>query len=265
MPVNTTIKLVGKTKLSPDTYKFSCFTKDPTLLAATPGQFLTVQVSPTLDPLLKRHLSIYNLSRQENLLEFIFQIKGKGTQLLSQFPPQSLLSVLGPLGKGFTLPQTKNSSVAIIGGGIGIFPLYFLAQQAAQKQNLKVHLYLGFRSQSFVLLEKEFLPLATTFTLATDDGSYAQPGLIPDYLKKDLKSKKIAAIFACGPLPMLKAVQTLARTHRLPCQLSLEQSMACAVGACMGCPVKLVTPDQSLAYARVCSDGPVFDSSKVEL
>jgi dihydroorotate dehydrogenase electron transfer subunit len=262
MPAHTQLTLIKKTQLNSDTYKFSCSPKNPLLLTATPGQFLTVQVSSTFDPLLKRPISIYNLDRQKKLLEFIFQVKGRGTQLLSKLPEKSLLNVIGPLGQGFILPPTKN--IAIIGGGLGIFPLYFLAQ-TAKIQNLKTHIYLGFRAKNFILLEKEFQSLATTLTLATDDGSYAHAGLIPSYLKKDLKSKNIAEIFACGPLPMLKTVQALAHTHRLPCQLSLEQKMACAVGACMGCPVKLITKDQSLSYAQVCHDGPVFQGSKIEL
>lgn len=124
-------------------------------------------------------------------------------------------------------------------------------------------MYLGFRSKDFVVLEEEYKKVSDKFILTTDDGTYGEKGFAINYLKDDIEKEKIDSIYACGPLPMLKAVKKLAEDKNIFCQISLEQRMACAVGACMGCSVKLATKE--VHYARVCKDGPVFNCNAVEI
>lgn len=143
------------------------------------------------------------------------------------------------------------------GGGIGVFPLYELAKNAIK--NATVNTYLGFRDKEAVLLEEEFEKVSNKLVITTDDGSYKINGFAINELKKDLETEKIDAIFACGPLPLLKAVQNLAKEKNIPCQISLEEKMGCGLGVCLGCAVEVV----SGGYEHVCKQGPVFDSNKV--
>lgn len=221
------------------------------------GQFLEIRVADQIDPLLRRPISIYNIEGE--IVEFVFQVKGKGTKILSTKKEGETIDILGPLGQGiFKFDNKKN--IAIIGGGIGIFPLYELAKEA--KNTAKINMYLGFRSKDFVILEKEYKDISDKFTLTTDDGSYGEKGFAINYLEEDLKKEKIDGIYACGPLPMLKAVQKLAKETNTPCQISLEERMGCGIGVCLGCAVK-VNAGEETVYTHVCKAGPVFDSNVV--
>lgn len=223
------------------------------------GQFLEIRVSESIEPLLRRPISIFNI--EGNVVEFIFQIKGKGTEILSTKKEGEEIDVLGPLGKGtFNFQNKKN--IAIIGGGIGIFPLYELAKEASKVTS--VNMYLGFRSKDFVVLEDEYRKVANKFVLTTDDGSYAEKGFAINFLKQDIEAGKIDGIYACGPLPMLKAVQSLAKEFNIPCQISLEERMGCGIGVCLGCAVK-VNAGEEIVYTHVCKAGPVFDANIVEI
>lgn len=143
------------------------------------------------------------------------------------------------------------------GGGIGVFPLYELAKQA--KDVAKVNTYLGFRNKEAVVLENEFEKISDKLAITTDDGSYKINGFAINELKKDLENEKFDCIFACGPLPLLKAVQSLANEVNIPCQISLEEKMGCGLGVCLGCAVEV----ESGGYEHVCKQGPVFDSKHV--
>lgn len=223
------------------------------------GQFINIRVSDGVESLLRRPISIHNI--EGTSIEFIFQVKGKGTKVLTEKEVGDKIDILGPLGKGtFKYEGAKN--IAIIGGGIGIFPLYELAKEA--RKTAKVNMYLGFRSKDFVILEDEYRKVSDKFILTTDDGTYGNKGYAIDFLKEDLKQENIDMIFACGPLPMLKAVQNLAKETKIPCQISLEERMGCGIGVCLGCAVKVNAGEQEI-YTHVCKAGPVFDSNVVEI
>lgn len=143
------------------------------------------------------------------------------------------------------------------GGGIGTFPLYELAKNAIK--NATVNTYLGFRNKQAVLLEKEFGNVSNKLVVTTDDGSYKIHGFAINELKNDMQKENIDCIFACGPLPLLKAAQKLSEETGVPCQISLEEKMGCGLGVCLGCAVEVVTG----GYEHVCKQGPVFDSNKV--
>lgn len=256
-------ELVKKEQLKPDIFKFSV--KAPSIVKeAKPGNFIEIRVTDQLDPFLRRPISIYNLDRENGILEFIFQVKGKGTELLAKREEGKTIDIIGPIGYG-TFKYDDYENIAIIGGGIGVFPLYELAK-CAKADHKNVTTYLGFRNKDFVVLEEEFRKVSNELVLTTDDGSYAEKGFAINYLEKDIEAGKVDAIYACGPLPMLKAVQKLAIEKEIPCQISLEEKMACGLGVCLGCAVKTAkSPKDAPEYWHVCKAGPVFNAKDVEI
>ena len=256
-------ELVDKQQLKSDIFKFSV--KAPNIVKnSKPGNFIEIRVSDQVEPFLRRPISIYNLDRENGILEFIFQVKGKGTEILSKVEVGSQIDIVGPLGYG-TFQYGDYQNIAIIGGGIGIFPLYELAK-SAQSDNKNVNTYIGFRNKDLVKLEDEFNKVSNKLILTTDDGSYSQKGFAINYLEADIDEGKVDSIYACGPLPMLKAVQKLAIEKNIPCQISLEEKMACGLGVCLGCAVKTAkSTSENPEYWHVCKAGPVFNATDVEI
>lgn len=263
MPKQVFAELIKKEKLLDDLYKFSVDAKEIVELA-NPGNFIEIRINENSDPFLRRPISIYNLDKKNGVLEFIFQVKGKGTELLAKKKEGDKIDIIGPLGNGtFKFEEYKN--IAVIGGGIGIFPLYELSKQA-KNAGKKVYTYLGFRNKDLVTLEKEFEDVSTILTITTDDGSYKNSGFAINYLKNDLEKNNIDCIYACGPLPMLKAVKKLAEEKEIPCQISLEEKMGCGMGVCLGCAVRTATStDDNPQYLHVCKAGPVFNCKMVQI
>lgn len=255
MPVVTKSKLIKKEELKPDIFKFSIQSKEISE-TAKPGQFLEIRVTEGIEPFLRRPISIYNIDKENEIIEFIFRVQGKGTEILSKKEEGSLIDIVGPLGHG-TFKYEKYKKINILGGGIGAFPLYELTKQASK--NAEVNVFLGFKNKEAVLLEEEFKKISNNLILATDDGSYGKNGFIINELKEAIEKDKPDVIFACGPLPLLKEVQTLANQKNIPCQISLEERMGCGLGVCLGCAVETTEG----GYEHVCKQGPVFDSSKV--
>ena len=192
MPEAIKAKLIEKEFLKNDILRFKVEAKK-IVENSKPGNFIEIRVTDTTEPFLRRPISIYNLEKKEGTLEFIFQIKGEGTRLLSKKQEGDLIDVVGPLGMGtFKLNNYKN--IAIIGGGIGVFPLYELSKEAKEEKR-NVNIYLGFRSKDYVLLEKEFKNVSDKLIITTDDGSYSIKGFAIEELKKDLSN--IECIYAC--------------------------------------------------------------------
>lgn len=263
MAVNIKAKLLKREELATGIFKFSV-QADEIIKTAKPGNFIEIRVNDDIEPFLRRPISIHNMDRENGILEFIFQEKGKGTKILSSRREGELIDIIGPLGFG-TFKYSSYQNLAIIGGGIGVFPLYELAK-CAQSDNKNVNTYLGFRNKDLVVLEDEFKQVSNNFIITTDDGSYAQKGFAIDFLKKDIEDGKIDCIYACGPLPMLRAVRELALEKNIPCQISLEEKMACGLGVCLGCAVKTArSPKEAPEYWHVCKAGPVFQAKDVEI
>ena len=261
MGVKCNSELVRKEMLIDGIYKFSV--KAPEIAqTARAGQFLEIKVSETGEPFLRRPISIYNIDKEAGEVEFIFQVKGRGTALLAERRIGDLIYIMGPLGFGaFKVQEYKN--VAIIGGGIGTYPLHELAKELKGKANLNV--YLGFRDKSLVTCEKEFESIGLNkLVITTDDGSYKEKGYAIDFMKKDIEENPVDMIFACGPLPMLKAIRAYAIENNIPCQISLEERMGCGIGACLGCAVKVISGAEP-RYGHVCKEGPVFNAADVEI
>lgn len=258
MPVKADCEILKIEKLIEGIYKFTLKAEEIAKNAKA-GNFIEIQVSTTGEPFLRRPISIYNIDGDN--IEIIFQVKGKGTEILSNKRIGDKINVLGPLGYG-TFSVKEYKKVAIIGGGIGTYPLYELAKELKGKAD--VTMYMGFRNKDLVTLEKEFKDVCNKVVITTDDGSYMQKGFALDVLKSDCMQEKPDMIFACGPLPMLKAVQSFANENNIPCEMSLEERMGCGIGACLGCAVKVVSGTEP-RYGHVCKVGPVFKSTDVEL
>jgi dihydroorotate dehydrogenase electron transfer subunit len=216
-----------------------------------PGQFVHIRVSKTLDPALRRPISISSYDKLIGQFTMIYRKEGKGTTRLAEMEPGMELDILGPLGNGFPVDEAVVGEIALlVGGGIGVPPLYELSNELAAKGVKVIHV-LGFQTKSAVFYEKEFLKNGETF-IATADGSYGFQGFVTDVMKKlDFES-----IYTCGPTPMLRAIEKSYSDKRV--FLSLEERMGCGVGACFACVCR-----SGDSYKKVCSDGPVFRAGEV--
>ena len=224
---------------------------------AKPGQFLHICCSDGIDPLLRRPLSICDIN--ENQITIIYRSQGKGTSWLAKQVPGKKIDVLGPLGNGFPIEQ--HETALLVGGGVGVPPLYFLGKEL-KKLNINVITLLGFQNKKDVFYEEKFSELGKTF-VSTVDGSYGHHGYVTN-LMTDQKIGDWNSLFSCGPTPMLKALQGLLDSSHRPAFLSLEERMGCGLGACLACVCKPKDLSKN-KYLKVCSDGPVFKMSEVLL
>ena len=192
MPEAIKAKLIEKEFLKNDILRFKVDAKNIAEISK-PGNFIEIRVTDTTEPFLRRPISIYNLEKEEGTLEFIFQIKGEGTRLLSKKQEGDLIDIVGPLGMG-TFKINNYQNIAVIGGGIGVFPLYELSKEA-NKENRNVNIYLGFRDKENVLLEDEFKNVSKKLVITTDNGTYGIKGFAIEELKKDLSN--IDCVYAC--------------------------------------------------------------------
>jgi len=222
-----------------------------------PGQFAHIRILPLKEALLRRPFSIYQAAN--DTLSFLYKTIGKGTEVLSRMRPGEELSLIGPLGHGFTVPQPGAETPLLVAGGYGMAALYLLAQRSPQKGIV----FVGGRRRVDILCEEEFRALGWDVRVTTEDGSYGERGLVTQALLAELKREgQNRKLFACGPTPMLKAVGRIAAEHGLPAELSLDEHMCCGVGVCLTCVVP-IKAGESWEYQRTCTEGPVFDSRQV--
>jgi len=221
---------------------------------AHPGQFVQIRCGETLDPFLRRPLSIHRFHREEGTVEFLVQRKGKGTGWLGRREPGQCLDLLGPLGKGFTLKQDQET--LLVGGGIGVAPLLALAEALAQLGR-PPEVLIGANSREDLLKVEDFRALSREVAVSTLDGSLGAQGLVTDLLEEKLRRGFRGFIYTCGPLGMMQKVAWLAHRYGVTGEASLEANMACGLGVCLGCTCA-VRGEQGPVYAHVCTDGPVF-------
>lgn len=226
---------------------------------ATAGQFVNIKCCEGSQALLRRPVSICTVDREKGCYDLVFQKKGSGTGLLALKKPGDELDVLGPLGNGFDL-DIKYSRIAVVGGGIGIFPLLFVLKES---KSIVKRAYLGFRTAKLVVLEEEFRQSASSLNITTDDGSFGTGGFVTDILKRDIDAESFDMIYTCGPTPMLEKVVETAIVNDINCQVSLEQRMGCGFGACLVCACKTHLDGDGWQYSHVCKDGPVFNGKDV--
>ncbi len=229
---------------------------------AFPGQFLHIRITDNAVPFLRRPFSIAGTFPGEGLSRVIFRLSGEGTKILSRIRSGDALDCLGPLGNGFKPSEDLQPSV-LVGGGIGVAPLLFLAK-TLEKSRKKVILYYGVSRAAELLPVQKFLPPGVDVNLATDDGSGGFRGFVTDLLQSHLQTGFLPGeIFACGPRPMLQNLAEMYRGKEISMQFSLEEMMACGIGACLGCSIEVQNGEKETVYKRVCRDGPVFNFFEV--
>lgn len=223
--------------------------------AAKPGQFIAVYPKDSAK-LLPRPISICEIDRENGRLRIVYRIAGGGTLEFSAYRAGDMVSVMGPLGNGFPL---KDKKVFLIGGGIGIPPLLELFKELDCEKTA----VLGYRDSQMFL--KEEFEACGSVVYATEDGSAGTKGNVLDAIRENGLTADI--IYACGPTPMLKAIKAYAMENGIECYISLEEKMACGIGACLGCVChsKDVDSHSNVRNKRVCKDGPVFLAEEVEL
>lgn len=230
-----------------------------TPIAVRAGQFVNVGVGDGAH-LLRRPIAVCKAEGRR--ITICFQIKGEGTKLIAKLAPGSFVSVLLPLGNGFFLDGAEKK-IALVGGGVGVFPLISVLREYAGTGR-EINAYIGFRGKDAVCCLDE-LNKSNRLTVVTDDGSYGEKMNAVQTFASDMGGgngqNKPDVVLACGPTPMLRALKEFTRSQGIPCFVSLEERMACGIGACLVC----VCNRTGGKHARVCKDGPVFNAEDVEL
>lgn len=249
-------KIINNIEVAPMHYKV---TTTWTGGSINPGQFVMVKVTGSSDPLLRRPFSVYNVSKNNKSIELVYKVIGRGTDLMSAWKKGMEVDILGPLGNSFPKPK-KGEKTVLVAGGIGIASFYNFA-----KVNKNAVLLFGARTKKEAALAKEFKKLGLKVKVATEDGSAGTKGYVTALMAKEiLKNNGKTVIYSCGPIGMLNAVAEVAKQNGDPkCYVSLETSMACGIGACLGCAVRQSENAGASEYGNykmVCADGPVFDS-----
>ena len=238
---------------------------------AKPGQFVMFRVQCTTTPLLRRPFGIFRAGfmpadcdgmPDKEFIDIIYKVVGSGTEIMQELHQGDRIELLGPLGRGFELGDPNEEKI-LVGGGIGLVPLYMLAEELVKTS--KVRLLMGGRTRDDIITVTEFERLGVETYVSTQDGSLGEQGLVTRVLEQKLASHPQAAVFACGPMPMIDAVQKICASYATPLQVSLEALMACGIGACLGCVVKGAWhTDNDPRYLCTCKHGPVFRAEELD-
>jgi dihydroorotate dehydrogenase electron transfer subunit len=227
---------------------------------ARPGQFVMVKASEGTDPLLRRPLGIHDAGRDG--IDLFFKIAGAGTAILARKRTGEPIDILGPLGKGFSIPgRIKGKKAFLVGGGRGIAPLYFLARELAAS-GVRPTVFYGGRTAADIPLRTKFKRAGFELRVSTDDGSLGFAGLVTDLAGRELAKEKPSIVYACGPDPMMKALAAITAERGVPAEFSLESVMGCGIGACWGC-VRRVRSESGDGWAKICEEGPVFPGESI--
>lgn len=248
------LKITQKVQLNKQNVLLKLTSKDllPEIL---PGQFAEIRVDGSPTTFLRRPISINFVDSARNELWLLVQIVGEGTKHMAEMHPGDLLNAILPLGNTFTIPSAKSAKIILIGGGVGVAPLYMLGEKL-NKMGYKCIFLLGARSRSDLLLLDEFEKIGEVHT-TTEDGSHGEKGYVTQHSL--LFSSDFDYIYTCGPTPMMKAVASYAAKNEIFCEVSLENMMGCGIGACLCC-----VADTTEGNLCVCTEGPVFNIKKLK-
>jgi dihydroorotate dehydrogenase electron transfer subunit len=263
------VEIIYNKEIQPNYCKMGLLWSPPSTIEA--GQFLMLRVSEGIDPFLRRPFGIYrtiSVDREAEKLtgvEILYKIVGKGTGLMAGLMPGHKVDILGPLGVGF--PGFEGSGKLImVAGGVGIVPFYILAERLANKDN-NIQLLFGGRSKDDLPGLSDFENLETKIKISTENGEAGVRGTVTELLENEVSDN--STVYACGPKGMLKEVARITSKRGVPCFVSLDKIMACGMGACMGCAVKVSgKKSQNIThrlstYKMVCKDGPIFDAGEI--
>ena len=223
--------------------------------SAEPGQFVMIRTGNGKDPLLRRPFSLHQTSSSGHI-QIYFKNVGRGTHILAHSKVGEPLDVFGPLGRGFSIDKARPA--CLVGGGLGIAPMLFLAKKIASKSqdHIRDLIVLGGRTREDVEpLVDDFKEFGLALHCATDDGSYGIKGFVTEIVKSEQLTDD-TVVYACGPENMLEALHEFCKTRGITCQVSVESVMACGMGACLGCNIDAAAGE----YVHVCIDGPVFNT-----
>ena len=230
---------------------------------AHPGQFVNVAVGSP-HTILRRPFSIARVSRQgpgAGAVNVVFDAHGPGTEWLTHVHTHDTIDVVGPLGVPFPLPRQRVNAL-LVGGGYGVAPLLFLADDL-NREGHRVHLVSGAATGERIYNAIEAKRITSTVAFTTEDGSFGTTGRVTDVMERVADDVGADVVYACGPMPMLRAVSELAAELQLPCQVAVEEHMACGVGVCWTCVIPVHGPDGEVQMRRSCIDGPVFNGAKI--
>lgn len=249
-------EVIKQEEILPGFYRMALSAGEAAKLAK-PGQFLHVRCGDTLDPLLRRPVSIHAVDREKGEISLFYRVVGRGTALLAKKEKGDKINLLGPLGSGFTIPG-GGEKVSVVAGGIGIAPLYFFLQELS---GLKIYadVFSGAATKRQLFFTSEIKALGHTVITATDDGTAGYPGTVVNLFEQNPADR----VYGCGPAGMLKSLCRIIKILGIWGEVSLEERMGCGVGACLSCACKTVSEGENYRYSRVCVDGPVFPAGEV--
>lgn len=236
-------------------YALLVLTSTEKLPEILPGQFAEVRVDGSSTTFLRRPISIHFVDYETNELWLLIQIIGDGTKRMAELKAGDTMNLLLPLGNSFTIPENRNTKVLLVGGGCGVAPLLYLGAYL-QRSGVEVNFLLGARSKGDLLQLCEYERFGTVYT-TTEDGSHGERGFVTQHSL--LNSSNFDFIYTCGPTPMMKAVASYAAKSNTICEVSLENTMACGIGACLCC-----VTDTTEGHVCVCTEGPVFNITKLK-
>lgn len=257
--LQTKAEVIQLTKITKDIFCLRLLSPDISKLAQ-PGQFVHLKCGEDKNFILRRPFSIHRIAGGS--FELLFQVVGKGTAWLSRVKPHTGLDILGPIGRGFMMLEDLKTAL-IVAGGIGIAPLFFLADELI-RQRTKLFTVMGAFDKDQLFYYMDLKRISYKISVATEDGSFGIKGTVADLIPEILETAKIQQIYACGPRTMLQKVAEISASHQVPCQVSLDERMGCGIGACLACVCKVhFGRGKDFEYKKVCVDGPVFDASEV--
>jgi dihydroorotate dehydrogenase electron transfer subunit len=252
-------EIISNIKMGEDLFKMTIFS--PYIIKnSIPGQFINIKCSSrnTIDPILRRPFSIHDVEPDFKVFSILYISRGIGTEFLSKLSAGDIVDFAGPLGNGIDTSEIENKKFLLIGGGIGVAPLYFLAKKLVS-EGKEIFFAAGFKNNNFILFEKMLQSLKINYEIYSEDGMHGKKGLVTDFIYERINDFKDYEIVCCGPVQMYKVLQNIFLLRNINAKALFEEIMACGIGVCKGCVMKFKNDREGYEYRSVCKDGPVFN------
>lgn len=257
-------EVVKNEQISKDSYVMDIAYPSEFISDIKSGQFLQIKATDDNSLLFKRPFSISFVDIENNSVRIFYRVIGKNTKALARLSEGDTVSVISPLGNNFDLNSLGVH--LLVGGGMGVAPLYQLSKDL-KDDGKEVHSFIGFKTKDEVVYEKELTLFSDSLTVSTDDGSYGEKGFVTNAVRNFIVGKDFdgeVVVHSCGPKPMLKSLYNAVKDiENVKCFVSLEENMACGIGACIGCVIKTKEGSDDFKYRRVCKEGPVFNAEDI--